>query len=367
MASILDILAWRNISTSVQKVETGIPDRLPAQFKSLTEDVLGDRTTYVTFYGQRGVARRAEYGAPSRPRTLKQLGEQSVTLLHFTEHVKIRQELLLRLRQPNDVMAQQMAQMEIARHGADFRQVFDNTRLATITFLLGGGKVWFDSTGAVLPTSSGAAFTMDLGIAAANLNQLGGIIDASWATDTTNIIQHLTNIEVQMKKNTGRTMKHAFYGKNVAAYLFKNTTLGKYWQYNSKMYDAFAAAPKFVPDGFAGLTWHYMGDTYYDDADGTTRDIWGADKVTFTPEIDRNFYTLYEGSIAVPKSFGINPDVVSGAENFEIQYGMAGYAVPEIDPVGVKAVYADTFLPAFKTATVNGTGAGDMFQATVAF
>src|SRR5262249_37801742 len=55
MASLLDILAWRNISPAVQKVETGIPARLPPQFKTLTENVLGDRTTYVTFYGQRGV------------------------------------------------------------------------------------------------------------------------------------------------------------------------------------------------------------------------------------------------------------------------------------------------------------------------
>lgn len=367
MASLLDILAWRNISTAVQKVETGIPDRLIPQFKNLTEDVLGDRTTYITFYGQRAVAKRAEYGAPSRPRTLKQIGDQSVTLLHFSEHIKIRQELLLRLRQPNDLMAQEMAQLEIARHGADFRQVFDNTRLAVTTFLLGSGIVYFDAAGNVLPTSSGSTFSITLNLHANTLNQLNGIIDVSWATVTANIIQHLTNIEVQMRKNTGRVMKHAFYGKNVAAYLFNNTTMGKYWQFNSKMYDSFAAAPKFVPDGFAGLQWHYMGDTFYDDNTGTTQKIWGDDTVVFTPDIDRNFYTLYQGSYLVPKKYGINPDVTSASEDFDVVYGTNGYAVPEIDPPGIKEVYFDTMLPAFKTATVNGTNPGDMFVATVAF
>lgn len=363
MAALIDILAWRNISTAVQKVETGIPDRLPAQFTGLTEDVLGDRTTFVTFYGQRGVAKRTEYAGPSRASSLKQIGEQSVTLLHFAEHIKIRQELMMRLRQPNDLMAQEMAQMEIARHGKDFRQKFDNTRLAVTTFLLGTGKVYFGADGSVLPTSSGSTFNIDLGISANNLNQLNGIIDASWATSTTNIIQHIENVRVQMRKNTGRALKHIFYGKNVANYLFKNDTLKAYWQYNSKMYDQFAANPQKVPNGFTDCEWHYMGDTFYDDASGTTQPIWGDDTVVFTPEIDRNFYTMYLGSMAVPKSYGVSADAMGALGNFETVYGLGGYAVPEIDPVGIKQVYFDTFLPAFKTATVNGSGAGDLFIA----
>lgn len=366
MASLLDILAWRNISTAVQKVETGIPDRLPPQFKALTENVLGDRTTYITFYGQRGVAKRTEYGAPSRPRAQKQIGEQSVTLLHFNEHIKIRQELLMRLRQPNDLLAQEMAQVEIARAGADFRQVFDNTRVAVITFLLATGKVYFDGSGNVLPTSSGSTFNIDLGIHANNLNQLNGIIDAGWSTDTTNIAQHIENVRVQMRKNTGRALKHIFYGKNVAQYLLKNQTLKAYWQFNTELLKQFNANPNRVPNGFQECEWHYMGDVYYDDATGTTQPIWGDDTVVFTPEIDRNFYTLYEGSMIVPKSYGVNPDVASAVGNFDLVYGLGGYGVPEIDPPGAKAVFFDTMLPTFKTATVGAGGPGDIFQADVA-
>lgn len=367
MASLADILAWRNISTAVQKVETGIPDRLPPAFKNLTEDVLGDRTTYVTFYGQRGVAKRAEYGAPSRPRALKQLGEQSVTLLHFSEHIKIRQELLMRLRQPNDLMAQQMAQAEIARAGADFRQVFDNTRLAVITFLLATGKCYFDINGNVLPDSSGSAFNIDLSLNANNLNQLNGALSASWATDTTLIGQDIENVRVQMRRNTGRALKHIFYGKKVAQYLLKNTSLKAYWQFNQKLLDQFNSNPARVPNGFMECEWHFMGDVFYDDANGTTQPIWGDDTVVFTPEIDRNFYTLYQGSMVVPKSYGVNPDIASAVGNFDLVHGIGGYGVPEIDPPGAKAVYFDTMLPAFKTATVNGTGGGDLFIADCTF
>ena len=351
MASIIDILGWRNISTAVQKVETGIPNRLPPEFMSLTEDVLGDKTTYVTFYGQRQTARRAEYGAQSRARTLKQIGEQSVNLLHFAEHIKIRQELFMRLRNPNDLMAQQLAQQEIARHGADFRTLFDNTRVAAIAFMLTTGYVYFDANGNILPTSSGASLTIDYGIGANNRNQLNGLISGSWATTATNIIQDIENVRVQMRRNTGRTLKNIYYGKNVANYLFKNDTLKAYWQFNSKQLEAFNANPTRVPNNFNECNWVYLGDMFYEDANGAVQPIIGDDAVIFAPEIDRNVYTLYQGSITAPK-YGlptVAENLMGAVNGYEIVYGLGGYAVPEVDPVGIKEVYFDTFLPTWKS------------------
>lgn len=361
MASILDILSWRNISTAVQKVEPGIPDPMPSEFSTLTESVLGDRTTYVTFYGQRQTAKRGEYGAPSKARTLKQIGEQSVTLLHFPEHIKIRQELMLRLRNPNDLLAQQLAQQEIARHGLDFRQLFENTRIAAKILLVSKGKLWFDGPGNILPSSSGATLTVDYGIGANNQNQLNGIIDVSWANAAADIVQHIENVKIQMRRNTGSELEHAFYGANVANYVYKNTTAKAYFQYNPALFQSFQQTPGTIPNGTFGIKyWHRMGDSFMEDADGTVQALFGANQVTFAPAITRNKYTLYEGSIAVPKKYGIHPDVSSAVADVEVVYGMGGYAVPEIDPVGIKEVYFDTMLPHWKTPL-------DLFLATVAF
>lgn len=353
MAALTDILGWRNISTAVQKVETGVPDRLPPAFNTTKENVLGDRTTYVTFYGERRTARRSEYGAPSRARTLRPLGEQSVTLLHFPEHMKLRQELMVRLRNPNDLLAQQMAQTEIARHGADFKQTFDNTRIISQVSMLANGKLWFDAGGNILGTSSGAATIIDYLVPAANLNQLSGMISASWATSSTPIIQNVENVRIQMKKNTGRDLKHAFYGKNIANYLYTNDTLAKYWQFNSTLYGQLQSNPGVIPNGTFGLEWHRMGDTFFASnndvgSDETLVSMWDGDKITFSPEIDRNSYTLYEGSICVPKKYGISADSAAATGDFELVYGIGGYAVPEVDPVGIKEVYFDTMLPHWK-------------------
>lgn len=360
MASLLDILAWRNISAAVQKVETGIPDRLPSEFTTVKEDVLGDTTTFVTFRGQRQVARRAEYGAPSRARAQRPVGDQTVKCMHFPEHIKIDMELFMRLRNPADLLAQTKAQEIIARAGADLKQLFDNTRIATISTLLATGVAYFDAGGYLLPTSSGNFFTWDWSIGANNKNQLNGILDVTWSNVAANIIQHITNIGVQMRKNTGRILKNAFYGKNVAAYLFNNTTLKAYWQFNTEMYKAFSANPGMIPDGFAGLNWHYMGDTFFDDSSETTQTIFGADTVTFAPEITRNAYTLYEGSIIVPSLYMVGDSLTSVADTMNLVYGMGGYAIPEIDPVGIKGIMFDTFGPAWKNPL-------DLFIATVAF
>jgi len=346
--AIEDILNWRNISASVQRVLTGIPNRLPPAFMNIKEDVLGDRTTYVQFYGQRALARRAEYGAPSRARTLRPLADKTVTLCHFAEHIKLRHELLLRLRNPNDLVAQTMAQTEIARHGADLRTLFDNTRIAAIASALANGRIWFDVGGNVLPTASGAFHTIDYRVPANNLNQLNGIIAASWATASTPIIQQIENLRIRMAQTTGRELKYCLYGSNIANYLFTNDTLKAYWQYAPAMYQSFANSPETVPNGFAGLTWIRVGDMFFEDADGVSRSLFGADTASFMPEIDSNFYTMYEGSILVPKSYGISANSTAALSNFEIVYGMGGYAVPELDPVGIKETYFDTFLPHFK-------------------
>mgnify|MGYP000429217413 CR=1 FL=1 len=368
MASILDIMGWRNISTSVQKVEPGIPDPLPPEFSNLTENVLGDRTTYITFRGERRTARRTEYGAPSRARNQKPIGEQSVALVHFSEHIKIGQELLLRLRQANDLLAQQKAQELIARAGADFKQLFVNTRIAMRNSMVANAKIWFDSGGRVLPTSSGAdsGKTIDYGVGANNLNQLNGLIDVAWSDAAAPIQQHVENVRIKMKQNTGRDLGVICYGQNIPGYIFKNTTVKNYWQFNPQLYNQFQSNSGVIPDGTFGVKkWVRMGDCFLPTLDSDENEtgqtsVFPVDQVTFLPTLDRNAYTMYEGSMVVPSRYGVNPDIVAAADCLEVVYGMAGYGLPELEPPGAKAVYFDTVLPHWKNPL-------DMFLADVTF
>jgi hypothetical protein len=346
-------------------VESGIPDPTPPELAQVTEPVLGDRTTWVTFYGQRRTARRAEYGAPSRPRAQQQIGDQSVALLHFPEHIKIEQELLLRLRNPNDLLAQAKAQEVIGRAGADFRTLFDNTRVLAKIMMLSKGVTYFDGQGNILPTSSGATFTLDYSVPANNKNQLNGLIATTWANPSTSTPwQDIEKVRILMRQTTGHELEHACYGKNIANYLYTNTNAQKFWQFNTQLYNQFQANPGAIPNGTFGIKyWHRMGDSFYDDSTGTTQgSIFGADQVTFLPTITRNVYTLFEGSILAPTAgtpvVATTLDAILAAT--ETITGFGGYAVPEVDPVGAKIVYFDTMLPWWKQPL-------DLYLATVAF
>ncbi len=100
------------------------------------------------------------------------------------------------------------------------RQV--NLLTSTVHAMLANGKLWFNSDGELLPSSSGSDLPIDYGIPANNQNQLNGIIDASWALATTNIPKQLKLIRQQARFTTGYPLRYALYGKNVMSYLLRN-------------------------------------------------------------------------------------------------------------------------------------------------
>ncbi len=353
--AIQDLFAFRNISESIEKVKSGIPKCFPSAMETITENVIGNETTFHTFYGQRKLVQRAEYASPAKVYAQQKVGAKGLVLAFFPGQVAIEQELILRLRQVNDVMAQDRAKDFIARASVDHVQRFKNNRIAHMTQLLSKGVLWYDSSGNLQQTSSGAAVTVDMGIPAGNQNQVGGIIDASWGTAGTNIYQHIVNLKKKAIQQTGRPLVHAFYGNNIAGYIYSNTSFKYYFQFNPQYYQAFANNPGVIPDGFMGLQWHPMNEAFYvteaNASTDTVTELWDGDQVTFTPEITRDVYTLFEGSVAVPTQIGIGgADLSIALENTEVKYGMYGFSKFEVgSAMTASLVYGDTMMPMWKS------------------
>lgn len=349
MANVLDLFAYRNISKAIESVKTGIPNALIPAFANVKEDVLGIETTFHTLYGQRKLVRRTEYAAPAPQYTQQKVGAKGVILGSFSGHVKIEQELILRLRQINDVMAQDKAREFIARAAKDHVQRFSNNRIAHQTQLLNKGIFWYDATGKLLQSSSGAVVTVDMGIPAGHLNQLGGIIAASWATTTTDIFLHVERIKRDAVQATGRPLKHAFYGLNIPGYIYKNDSFKHYFQHNPQFYSAFAMNPGSIPNGFMGLDWHPMRDTFYEQEDDTITQLWDVDTVTFTPEITEDVYTHFDGSVLVPTTIGIGTSIEEMVATTKLVHGIYGFALFEATSSLVgKLIYGDNMIPMWK-------------------
>jgi len=351
------ILGWNNLTKSVQLVADGVPDFLPKPFFTTKEEVPFDKAVYVESFGMRKLARKVPYGAPGQATTKLQLAERDIRLMNFREILPLNNELVQGFRQWDKYELQQKGAInQIDYHGRGVRARFDNIRKAALTSSLAYGAMYFDADGYLLPTSSGAVQTIDQGIPAVNtgaITDVDGsttILNAqSWATAATPIVQHLRNLHALALKRSGRKLKYAIFGKNVAGYLAANTQANAFFPYmnNGNQASQIIMEGK-VPDGFMGLEWIPAQSAFFEQENGTIVDQWPADNITFFPEVTTDTYTLFEGTTMVPTLIGITANETSAFNSFKPVVGMGAYA--KSDEFSINLNYFDVFLPRFKAA-----------------
>jgi hypothetical protein len=360
MATLEELFSYRNISKTIEAVKTGIPNPLPAAFMSIKEGVIGNETTFHTKYGERRIVSRSEYAAPSKAVSKKKIGQKPLILTSFKNNILVEPQEYVRLRQMAE-FAPQIAKKDanefIVKAVEDQKTMFENNRIAHCVQLLNKGAFWYDSSGKLLQSSSGAVVTVDMGVPAVNKNQLDGVIAASWADAAADIYSHINNLHRKAMQTTGRKLTYAYYGQNIPSYIFKNTSFKQYFQFNPQYYNAFANQPGVIPNGFMDLQWVPMGQSFFELEDETKVQLFDDDTVAFTPEITSDVYTLYEGSELVPTFVGVTQGTTPEAE---LKYGIFGYAVHNQDPVQMKIVMGDTVMPMWKNPK-------DLYIADVTF
>jgi len=352
--TLQQILGGRNLTGVIQGIKAGVPDDLlPAAFMSPTRTVEGEYGTYTKVEGTRQTARIAQYGSPSQQRQLKGISEVSIKLIHTIESIYHKPAVLMNLTHVQDDQKQRLGEQEIARRTAEFKRLFSNLRLASVYSLLARGAIYFDAEGNLLPDATGAQVTVDFGVPAGNKDQLdvfgdgNPIISASWATAETPIHKQISALKKASRQLTGYPIRHAFYGANVLDYLLGNTKLKELIHNSSALREQ--AAGGEVPTGLLGLQWHPVNEAFYVDADEVCQDFFGADTVVFTPEPTPDWYELVEGTYPVPTDVGsVSADGEAAVESVSVEAGMFSYAVVTADPVAIKHVAGDTFLPVLK-------------------
>jgi hypothetical protein len=345
--SLEQVLGYVYLTGVIQSIKTGIPDVLPPAFATIKKDVLGDQGRYVQVTGTRKVARAAAYGSAARMRELKDISEKDVKLIHAFEQIQMKPLLLQMLRNYDNYDVQKMGIDEVSRQQAEFRKYFDNLRLAAVYSMLSLGHIYFDDGGNLLPTSSGAQLDVDYQISANNLNQLNGIITASWANNNTDIPLQLRNLKNRSIQQTGYPLKYAFYGVNIPSYLTQNNYVLDYLSRNPKYAEKYLDEAE-LPDGLFGYKWVPVHTAFFEDASGTNQTFFGGDTVVFTPEITSEVYEMMEGTYQVPTSFNAVSDLLAALGSMKQVRGMFSYAMPEHNPVTVNMFSGDTFLSVWK-------------------
>ena len=352
-------MGYTALTGLIQATTSGIPNPLPEKFMSTTRDVIGDAGRYTRVTGQRRTARLGKYGASALRRELKDVGSVDVKLMHTFEEQPIPPLVMQALRNYENYEVQKMGMQEVARQVKEFTQLFVNLRIATIMQVLANGILYFDGSGNLLPSSSGAVETISFQMNANNQNQLNGIIAASWATASTNIPLHLRNLKKRAAQLTGYELKYAFYGVNLPTYFTTNDYVLDYLSRNPTWSNKYLESEHGeIPDGLFGLTWIPVYNSFFEDSTGTNQEIVGVDKVIFTPDVSSDWWEVMQGSYLVPTSINITTDAGAAMNSLKQVYGMFGYGLAGHNPVTVNTFYGDTFLPVIRNPDV-------VFQADV--
>lgn len=348
------ILGYKQLCGTIQTVKTGVPNPLPEELFKVTKSVLGKSGSYTQLSGVRDTSVRVEYGSPAIRRALKEVGQKDVTLIHTYEEMMIDPLVFQILRGYDSYQPQDNGLQELERQAREFRQRFDNLRIITVAQALATGKVYFNSAGQLLPTSSGAAVTIDFGMNATT-NQGAGqdmsgtaLRSASWATGSTNIPGDIRRIIMTSLQRTGYEVTTCVYGLSVPDYIANNDEAQQYLARHTRFRDAYADTGE-LPDGLFGIKkWIPAYKMFFADKDATIRQIWDEDLAVFMPDVNTDWWDFLEGSYQVPTTLGVLNDAMAARNSFERVQGMFRYAVPCHNPPTYVTYQGDTFLGCLK-------------------
>ena len=332
----------------IENVKTGIPDVLPKEFGAIRKETIKDMGRYTRVAGTRRVAKRIEYGAATRKTELKNIGTFDVKLATFGEHIQLDLETYMSLRAYDAYQVQNLGMQELDRQALQFKTRFDNAEIAMLYSMLALGAIYFNAAGDLLPSSSGAALTINYSLSANHQNQLNGIIGASWATAGTDIITDILQIRDQALFDTGYELGCAFYGRNIPAYFAANTTMKEYLARHQGFRDRLVQTNE-IPDGLLGIDrWVRVSAAFFEDADGTNQTFFGGDTVVFTPPIDSSWFEWMDGEILVPSTINPMASLSAAANSFERKKKTAMWSLPTMNPVGAELHAKTVTLPILK-------------------
>ena len=348
MPTIEEIIGFEAMLGLVEEIANGVPKvRLPEGLFTLTESMEANRGRFVTSKGTRQTSKVIRFGAKTEARERQDLGERQITLLHSGEHINHNQEVLMMLRDFDNPRRQDRGRQEVDRQTATFLKRFENLRIASVHSALSTGRINIDIDDNLIPTTSGAAITIDYLVPADHRDQLGGILGTSWADAGAPILEDMEAIQEKSAEDTGLVLEHAIYGKNLLTNLANNTSIKNLLSSDSALASAFGKLT--IPNGFLEMTWWPASRAMYAQADGTLHKWFNPDAVVLIPEPTPDWYAMMEGSELIPTNLGnVSADAAGALDDLEEVQGMFSYAHTSNDPVGVKHLAGDNQLPVIK-------------------
>lgn len=358
--SLQDILGWVAITKAINAIKDGVPNPFPSWLFTVdaADRVIGDSVKFNRTYGTRKTARVVKYGAPPRHREMQDEELVEAKFIAFGEERQFKPYDLQVLREYESTANGNMAKRVVSNNIKTLATLFGNSRVVAVATTLNTGSIFIDSSGNLLPTSSGADITVSQQINATN--NIGTCKDAdnnnifgatglgSWAAPSTDIPRQLRILQETAARVHGYIPRIALYGRNIPTYIQQCDFTIEYLARTPGL-QSVNLKDNTIPDLF-GFTWIPAWMASYTKDDGTKTSLWNADGVTFLPgpEDANAFWSMFEGSNLVPRNLNLNQNYESALNDIEMVWGAYGYGQLTHKPVGLNVVMGDCFLPAVK-------------------
>lgn len=339
MSRFAQMFGVQLIDREVVSPSGGLPAGFPPEFATLTEPTEGNTCTYDIYESALETAGEQEYGGPAKRVSQKAKSQKSVILPHAIEEIGFKQSILNQIAS-NNGQADTLGRREIGRQVGEFVRRFDNRRKAMIMSALAHGAIYTDGD-RILPSSSGATRTIDLGVPAANKDTLGGIIDVTWDNTAAKIGTQIENIQAAAAAAGNPPIEFAGYAGSITDFLQGNAIIAKMV---AGGYGRVDFTTGVIKDMF-GLTWYPLHAQFIKNASGTAVNPF-AKKVVFHPKVTRTWYEMREGSYVVGPG-GEGQEIAEILARLEKKYGMFGYAKWGGNPRTVVVTAGDTAMPVF--------------------
>lgn len=353
MPALQELIGYQNLTRAIADPKLGLPTLLPPGFFNVSDRVSGNYAQWDILGASRQPMKYVPKGAPSVRRELKKIGTQTCIIPGFFEHFDYDAQVLESLRQESAPQLQQMGVQRLIHETQEMRRQLDNNRALMAQMAIILNKIHYGGDGEVLPSASGAAFSIDYQVPASNhtsgleIDASTPLISATWATASTKIVTDIGRIKRTAVQRAGMPLQWAFYGQNILDHFLANTQLKEIMNRNPVAQSSILGGE--IPDGFMGLNWVPVQASFFEQADGTFGSPMDADNIIFTPDPTPDWFGWIEGTFLVPSMSGEGGSTVTDIlGSLNLTHGKFSYASVEIDPPALRQYYGDTALPVIK-------------------